>query len=344
MGMKEKKRYYTGRHTSYLAAVIAWFGLRTISTQHLAMYCTFWYQSNQPLEPKSSEQIPNAVAMHKNKFLLPHARKVLENLRHMRVGLLATATRGALLLRLGAAAVDLAWRTRSVQANVHQRSAQVVRVGRDGNLVPLVQELRVHDVLQRRVVVPDRLRDAILCALHQHLLLVLHGLDVVGNRGPAVLEVLDRQALRRLLVLQVALELRRVADVELRLVAVRVVGGVPRDAVAGAVGAVQGAQLLALGVAGPHAQEVHDLIKGHPFRMLAQVVDRVGETRVHVLARALVGGLRVDDGRGSLGRALALCAVRGCVRGRGRGGIYARGRVGLEEGHGGREVCAGRES
>jgi hypothetical protein len=282
--------------------------------------------------------------MHDKESLLAHPRKVLEDVHHMCVSLLATTTSGALLLLLWSAVVDLARRTCRMQAHVHEGCAQIVRVRRDGNLVPLVQELGIHGVHQRWVVVPYYLRNAVLCALNEHLLLVLHALDVVGDRGPAILEVLDGQTLRRLLVLQVALELRRVADVELRLVAVRVVGGVPRDAVAGAVGAVQGAQLLALGVAGPHAQEVHDLIKGHPFRMLAQVVDRVGETRVHVLARALVGGLRVDDGRGSLGRALALCAVRGCVRGRGRGGIYARGRVGLEEGHGGREVCAGRES
>jgi hypothetical protein len=277
--------------------------------------------------------------MLKTKNLFAHARKVFENLGHVRVGLLAAATRGALLFRLGPAAVDLARCARSVQANVHQCRAQVVGVGGDGDLVPLVQELWVHDMLQRGVVVPDRLRDTVLCALHQHLLLVLHGLDVVCNRAPAVLEVLDGQALGRLLVLQVALELRRVADVELRLVAVRVIGGIPRDTVAGAVGAVQGAQLLALGVPGPHAQEIHDLVKRHPFRVLAQVVDCVGEARVHVLARALVGGLRVDDGGSSLGGALALGAARGRVGGRRRRGVDAHGRVGFEEGHGRWERC-----
>jgi hypothetical protein len=270
----------------------------------------------------------------KSGALLAHTGEIFENVGHVCVGLLATAAWGALLLLLWTAVVDLAGRTRSMQADIHERGAQIVGICWNGNLMPLIPELRVHNVHERRVVVPDCLGDAVLCALNEHLPLVLHGLDVVGDRGPAILEVFDSQTLCRLLVLQVALELGGVADVELGLVAVRVVGGIPRDAVALAVGTEEGAQLITLGVAGADAKKAHDVFEAQPFLLVAQVVDCVGEARVDVLAGALVDGLRVDDIRGTVGGALALCSAGRCVGGRGRGSADARGRVGFEEGHG----------
>lgn len=254
---------------------------------------------------------------------------------HVGVGLLAAAADSLLLLRLGRRDY-LTGLAGGRQADVEQGVAQVVWIGGNGDLVPGIHELRVHGVHERCIVVPDGLGDAVLCALDEHLLLVLHGLDVVGDGGPAVLQVLDGQALGGLLVLQVALELGRVADVELGLVAVRLVAGVPRNAIAGVVGAHEGPQLLALDMAGRDVEEAHDVVKGHPLAgPAAQVVGGIGEARVDMLARARVLRLRVDDGRRSLCWPLALCAVGRRVGGRGRGRVDARGRVCLEEGHGG---------
>jgi hypothetical protein len=262
------------------------------------------------------------------KRLLAQPGEVLEHVRHMGVGDPAVLTGGTLLLRLGGVVHDHARRGGNVQTDIDERVAHVVWVGGDGDLVPVADELGIHAVHERGIVVPDGLGDAVLGLLQQDLLLRGHGLDLLGDVGPAVFEVFDGNALRRLLGLQVGLELRWVADGQLGLVVVQPRAVVEADAVVLAGGVEQLAQLLPVGLLLAHVEVLHDLLEVQLLQPVLQVVARKAKLRVDVVARAHVGGLRVDD-VGRIDGPLALGAICGRVGGRGR----RRGHA--EERHGG---------
>lgn len=246
----------------------------------------------------------------------------------MRVRHPAVLAWGALLLWLGCGVDDDAWRGGHVQTNVQQRVAHIIWIGGNGDFVPVADELRVHGVLERRIVVPDRLGYAVLGLLQQDELLLLQGPDFFRYVGPAILQVFDRNALCGLLALEIGLELLGIADVELGLVVVQVRCVVVAYAVLLGSRMKQLTQLLPVGLLLPDIQVLHDGLEGLMLQALLQVVAGKAKLRVDVVASARVCWLRVDD-IGTLCRTLALGAV-----GR-RGRRRRRRRSDVEERHSG---------
>lgn len=127
-------------------------------------------------------------------------------MRHVDIGRLPDALSRALLLDLwfGGGLLDLEGvLARRFLADIDELAVHVVDA-RQGHAPPHALELRLDAVVQRRVVEPDGAREVVLLGAH-HQDPVL-GLEL-GQRGlavgPAVLEILDREARGVRLALQV---------------------------------------------------------------------------------------------------------------------------------------------
>lgn len=248
-------------------------------------------------------------------------------MRHVHICRLSRPLARSLLLHLGLVSRRLLNLERvfagGLLSNVDQLAVHVVDAG-DGDAVPHDLELGLDRVVQRRVVGPDVAGEVVLLgADDEDLVLLLQGRQRLLAVGPAVLEVLDRNARGVRLALQVRQERCAVLDVE-DDGAVRVHASLPcLFAQAGvwlplharvAPQSFRQLPLVLLRVAS-QAEVVDDLGDAFGLALLLEILHRKGHLRLDFGTVSRQLGLR----KWHLGRQIAL------PLGRGRGAVRCGG-------------------
>ena len=224
--------------------------------------------------------------------------KIPQQARHMRIGHLGAHARllDLLLRHLGRhdRRRRLVRRRQQVLFQILDRGRRIGQAG----FVPDGLELAVELDVQARVVGPDHLRGVVLLVAHdEQLVLLFHLVDCLFHVGPAFLELLDAETLRRALGLEEGEQLDVVADVVEGAEAIGAfaveVGGVVVDFVV----LLQdlGDRLLFSFVAILEGEIAEQVVQGLRRGLLLEVLDGVGNVRHDFLPFARVCWLGVDD-------------------------------------------------